>query len=402
MEAESMPRILVATISLLFAGVFPAVGRAQHQDVPLAIEELHCNFCHTCDKPTKRLPCLRGCPRTSAAAIAREMSQKRIPDEAILDELEELYLPVRFDHKGHAHMADMVEGCAVCHHYTPEGTARPACKTCHEVAANREDLRKPSLKAAYHRQCMGCHRAWSGETECAACHPPKAGEGQKIPTRQELLDKMSDPIKMPREKIYEPQAKPKVGARIIFRHKEHVDRFGITCAECHREDSCSRCHQLTEEKQPRASTSQGCHGPCAACHDVDNRDACDHCHWKKGERKPQPFDHDNTAWPLSKYHAELACRTCHEAVPFRKLDRNCNTCHSRWEPATFDHAVTGQVLDKNHEEIDCADCHAGRQFDSPPKCNECHDEDDGIAFPAKRPGPVVVPTRRENGRSSGG
>ena len=397
-----MPRSLTTMIALLSVGAFSTVGRAQNQGAPLTIEELPCSFCHSCDKPTARYPCLRGCPRTSAAAIARKMSQKQAPEVVLLDELEELYLPVPFDHRGHAEMAGMAGGCAVCHHYTPEGAAKPACKTCHETSPKREDLRKPGLKAAYHRQCMGCHRDWSGATECAACHPPKIGQDQARSTPEGLLSKMHPPIPEPHTKIYELESKPLPGAKIIFRHKEHIDRFGLRCAECHREDSCSRCHGKPEAGEEREKVLVDCHGPCSACHDVDNKDACDHCHWHEGEAKPKPFDHARTGWLLSKHHIKLGCRTCHQAVPFQKLNRNCNACHADWEPDSFDHGVTGQVLDKDHEDIDCADCHAERKFDSPPKCDECHDEDEGIVFPAKRPGPEIIPSHRENEASSGG
>jgi hypothetical protein len=330
------------------------------------------------------------------------MSRKRGPDVVILDELENLYLPVPFDHRGHADMAAMTEGCAVCHHYTPEGSAHPACKSCHETSPRREDMRKPSLKAAYHRQCMSCHREWSGATRCAACHPPKIGTGQKMPTVESLLAPMHPPIPEPHTKIYELKSKPRAGANVIFRHKEHIDRFGLKCAECHREESCSHCHKEAAADESRPTTfGDDCHRPCAGCHDVKNKDACDHCHWNEGERKPEPFDHASTGWPLGEYHTTLSCRTCHEQVPFIKLDDDCNTCHGDWGPASFDHAVTGQLLDKNHEDIDCADCHSERKFDIPPKCDECHDEDSGIVFPTKKPGPLVIPFHRVGDRPPG-
>jgi hypothetical protein len=310
-------------------------------------------------------------------------------------------LPVPFDHAGHAEMAGMTEGCAVCHHYTPEGAAHPACKSCHELSPQREDLRKPSLKAAYHRQCMGCHRDWSGGTQCGICHLPKTGQEQPVPTPEEILPRMHPPLPKPHTEIYEPTSKPKPGEKIIFRHKEHVDRFGLKCAECHREDSCSRCHSERKEGEEPVKTHAEHHAPCSNCHDVDNKDACDHCHWKEGEPKPKPFDHDTLGWPLGKYHSELSCRACHQSVPFRKLDPDCNSCHGDWAPASFDHAVTGQVLDDNHEDVACADCHRERKFDVPPTCDECHDEDEGIAFPAKRPGPLVIPSQPENAASGG-
>ena len=97
MELGSMPRLLVVMTAIFLAGVFSPVGQAQTRETHLTIEELSCDFCHTCDSPTVKHPCLRVCPRKSAAAIAREMSQKRPPNVVYLDELEELYLPVRYE-----------------------------------------------------------------------------------------------------------------------------------------------------------------------------------------------------------------------------------------------------------------------------------------------------------------
>ena len=404
-----MPRSLTMMTALLLSGTLTAVAQTQGPSATVTMEDLACDFCHTCEKPTSKYPCLRVCPRTSSAAIARELARKRGPDVVMLDELEDLYLPVPFDHRGHARMTQMTDGCAVCHHYTPEGAAHPACKNCHEASTKREDLeqssledmRKPSLKAAYHRQCMSCHREWSGETRCAICHPPKAG-ATKAPTVGSILAEMHPPIPEPHTEVYQPKSKPAPGTKIIFRHKEHVDRFGLKCAECHREENCSRCHEKGKKHEQRTRTLAEHHKPCSTCHDVGNKDACDHCHWKEGEAKPKPFDHADIGWPLSKHHVKLECRTCHETIPFRRLDRNCNTCHSDWEPDTFHHAVTGQVLDGNHEEIACADCHADRKFDAKPKCDECHEADEGIAFPARRPGPVVLPSRPVDDRSSDG
>ena len=70
-----------------------------------------------------------------------------------------------------------------------------------------------------------------------------------------------------------------------------------------------------------------------------------------------------------------------------KQTRACNGCHTAWSPDTFDHAVTGQPLNATHTSFDCEDCHADRQFDAAPTCDSCHDEEEGIAFPARRPGP---------------
>lgn len=105
---------------------------------------------------------------------------------------------------------------------------------------------------------------------------------------------------------------------------------------------------------------------------------------------PPPFDHARTGWPLNRFHAGRNCRTCHKTTPFTSRPRECNVCHADWSSETFDHAVTGQILNEEHASFDCEDCHEDRKFDEPPACTSCHDEDEGISFPDKRPGPVAV------------
>jgi len=73
--------------------------------------------------------------------------------------------------------------CAGCHHETPLGTRPPPCRSCHE----KEDAPtadKPGLKAAYHRQCLGCHQQMAIEPQgCTeGCHEPAtkpSGKGAK-------------------------------------------------------------------------------------------------------------------------------------------------------------------------------------------------------------------------------
>ena len=98
-----------------------------------------------------------------------------------------------------------------------------------------------------------------------------------------------------------------------------------------------------------------------------------------------------TGFVLGRYHGKLTCRACHKRLLFlRKLEGDCGACHQDWDAETFDHAVTGQRLDENHVEFDCEECHVDSRFDRPPACNECHDEEEGISFPNRRPGPVVT------------
>jgi len=396
-----MPRSLRTMIRLLFGGAVVMVVNAQQPTTRPAFDEGPCSPCHTCENPTPEDLCLRACIR----AAARELAEERAPNVVILNELEDLYLPVPFDHKGHADMAEMTQGCVVCHHYVPDGTEHPECKSCHEIAPLREDMRKPSLKAAYHRQCLSCHREWSHETACEVCHPPKAGRGERDrlttrPTKDDILGAMHPPIPEPDVEIYQTKHEYPPGTQVIFRHKEHTRRFGLRCVECHREDNCLRCHEEGREHTQRIKTLEEHHDPCAHCHDMESPERCGHCHWEEGKPQPPPFDHATIGWPLGRYHEDKSCRVCHKTVRFVKLDRDCNKCHEAWAPDNFNHGITGQGLDENHAETDCEECHIDRKFDQPPTCDECHDEDEGIAFPDKRPGPVVNVKKKTVGGST--
>jgi hypothetical protein len=355
-----------------------------------------CRACHDCDTPTEANPCLRACGRPQIAERADTPSPAKGPAIVILDELEDRYLPVPFDHRGHAEMAAMTRGCAVCHHYTPEGSTHPACKSCHEINPAREDLRKPGLKGAYHRQCLSCHREWSHETSCSICHPPKAGRSPRggtsapPPTPGDIVGRIHPPIPEPDTEIYSTKSDDAPGKHVIFRHKEHIDRFGLRCVECHHEDNCSRCHEAGRNHVQKVRTLEEHHQPCMICHNVSNESLCARCHWNEGEPKPAPFDHASTGWTLSRYHSSQSCRACHLEVPFAARDRNCATCHSDWTPKTFRHEITGLKLDETHAAFDCTDCHTDRAYDRPPDCTGCHSEDEGISYPARRPGTSVT------------
>jgi hypothetical protein len=347
-----------------------------------------CARCHSCPDPTTDRLCLMPCTRP------RQHDMKptnAAPEIVVLGELADRFLPVPFDHAGHARMAQMTQGCVVCHHFTPEGEAHPSCKSCHEIAPEREDIRKPGLRGAYHRQCLSCHRDWSHETRCDACHLPRTGLDPSRPvvvTTDDMVGRMHPPIPEPDEVIYESESSAVPGDRIIFRHKDHIHRFGLNCVDCHREDNCLRCHEDRSGRPPRVRPVQDHHQPCISCHDVEDIDRCNQCHFEKGGTPPPRFDHVQTGWPLSRFHEEVGCRMCHKALPFARVESDCNACHANFTHGAFDHAVTGQRLDGIHADADCIDCHAERKFDRPPTCDSCHSADEGINFPAKRPGPT--------------
>jgi hypothetical protein len=65
--------------------------------------------------------------------------------------------------------------CAGCHHHSPAGERPPACSACHgdEAAATTD---RPSLKVAYHRQCVRCHQRLEIKAGCTDCHAAKEGQ----------------------------------------------------------------------------------------------------------------------------------------------------------------------------------------------------------------------------------
>jgi len=75
--------------------------------------------------------------------------------------------------------------CAACHHNVPLTDLKqpPKCATCHGSQQDKMAVDKnvPSLKAAYHQQCMACHARMDVKpvaTDCKGCHaerPAQAG-----------------------------------------------------------------------------------------------------------------------------------------------------------------------------------------------------------------------------------
>lgn len=331
-------------------------------------ENVKCTECHTCDVPTRSEPCLKTCPRTGMVHQSVKHDLEEAPDTMVLDQLEDLYQPVNFNHKLHASMAQMGGDCVTCHHYSPKGHI-PPCRECHGGEDNTADLARPTLMGAYHRQCLSCHREWSHDTKCIICHLPTPGKEMVSAGGFDSTDiiGISHPIiTEPVKKVYDtPYEKAPI---VTFQHKEHIDLFGFRCVDCHVQENCSYCHDI-ERPVEDAKTQEEVHAICNDCH-ID--DPCLKCH----DTQERPgFSHNTTGWPLGNYHNELDCWACHPTgKKISKLSKMCKNCHRGWSTDNFQHAITGLKLDEIHSEMDCTDCHNEERYDKEPVCSDCHDD----------------------------
>jgi hypothetical protein len=163
------------------------------QDPP---EPSGCASCHVA------LPAGTPSPVDPQAAAARLLEARRpvretfadadIPETVVIRALSRQYEPVKLPHRkivrtlvagiresrlaGYFHR-DPGTVCQGCHHHSPAARKPPACASCHGQPFDGRNLFKPGLQAAYHLQCMECHRVMGIEkpvaTNCTGCHKEK-------------------------------------------------------------------------------------------------------------------------------------------------------------------------------------------------------------------------------------
>jgi len=344
---------------------------------------IDCLTCHSCNVPTKADPCLKNCPRSEAVTVHHRSEES--PDTLLLDAIKEptdLYKPVVFSHRSHAQMTELSGDCSNCHHYNPPGAVLP-CKECHESnsAMHRADLARPGLKGAYHRQCLGCHRLWSQSTECESCHEHQAGKSATGAANRTALPSTTRPVRF----VYE-TASPR-GKYVTFSHNDYVQVFGLSCIDCHRNETCISCHSVNKDSTGSGHPVVDREQQCYSCHTAEGN--CSTCH----SNKPRDsFNHlRRSGFALARYHAHLSCSECHGTTSgFKGLDKSCTSCHQGWQAGAFNHATTGLALDEVHTEMACEDCHVNRNFLAKPTCSNCHEDK---TYPKDRPGKMVQPAR---------
>ena len=102
-------------------------------------------------------------------------------DSPVIKEREDQYGPVRFMHSKHA---AATKDCALCHHYRPADPKAPEtvrCSACHQESFNPDHPERIGLKAAYHQQCMACHKEQGkGPVDCSGCHEKQVPDHGKL------------------------------------------------------------------------------------------------------------------------------------------------------------------------------------------------------------------------------
>lgn len=145
----------------------------------------YCAVCHSGDTFSRE--------RTGTAPRL-VLDESKVPENVTISILEREYEPSTFPHRkivrrlmslsndnavARAFHRNSDTICDGCHHQSvPDAEAEkqkpPFCRSCHAPQFDAQNLNRPRLIAAYHRQCLGCHRKMQLEqTGCADCHEEK-------------------------------------------------------------------------------------------------------------------------------------------------------------------------------------------------------------------------------------
>ncbi len=298
-----------------------------------------------------------------------DLSARRGPEVAVIDDLAFHYGAVVFDHGLHVRMSDILGECSNCHHETEPGEVITACRECHPLSRDSGDLRRPSLKGAFHRQCLSCHKDWSHANSCGFCHedagaPPVAldlvGAGERVGA---ALTHISPQVSYTYVTTRE-------GAPVVtFHHDDHVAVFGLECADCHRDDSCTRCHGAGSARQmvDREQSCYPCHSPstCVTCHDPIEK---------------ARFDHRAAAgWDLGTGHEGVQCIACHGGTTGAAVAEptavRCRACHERAHGGGLEEELVPLVpLFGSHARFECTCCHNGPDATLGASCTDCHED----------------------------
>jgi len=102
--------------------------------------------------------------------------------------------------------------------------------------------------------------------------------GSKVGDKVEFVGKSHEKMVIPGKLVYETEEDD--SPLVTFYHDEHNKLFGNTCADCHKNESCSRCHDKSDTLQ---TIEKDAHENCMSCHqqEIDDDAKCKKCHATK-------------------------------------------------------------------------------------------------------------------------
>jgi c(7)-type cytochrome triheme protein len=190
---------------------------------------------------------------------------------------------------------------------------------------------------------------------CSACHAERAPAKNECRTCHQVLDRTVAPENHRR------QWGPTHGL---------VSRLGAAggaaadCALCHRQDSCTTCHQTQAPGDHTNFWRLRAHGVasgldrsrCQVCH---RSDMCDRCH-----QQSAPLSHTGLFGAPRHQH----CTGCH--LPVQAAVGGCATCHQ----STPSHALVPPWPAWHTVSLNCRSCHAAtmKHPDNGQACTLCH------------------------------
>lgn len=307
--------------------------------------------------------------------------------------------------------------CAACHQDPHENKFGQDCAQCHQeqsfVALKKMDFFDHSVTdfplEGQHQSvdCKQCHKERFSTaidfSQCKNCHDDYHkgqfvvnGESPDCDSCHSLQEKFtytSFTISKHKETQF-----PLEGAHVATPcFACHVDEasnrwefrnIGLACTDCH-----DNIHEEYLDKKYYPENN------CASCHGTEAWDLVS-------------FNHNQTDWPLTGKHKEVACSSCHFEISenkeiisqnFRNLNSDCVTCHENvhgtefvingvtectrchvttsWLPEKFDHRKTRFPLEGKHKEVDCKACHEVSNKKGPSEviyklnkleCVDCH------------------------------
>jgi hypothetical protein len=173
---------------------------AKEMDIKVLGKET-CHLCHTGRKEViphtgNCLRCHTGDPHTAKEmdikVLEKEYKPAKFPHLKIIEKL----VKISNDSKLATYFHAKTSICDGCHHRSRiEAEAKkdipPYCRNCHTISFDPLHLNRPRLLAAYHRQCIGCHKKMELEKpkECKECHKEKAVRPVDILSKPEGYNK---------------------------------------------------------------------------------------------------------------------------------------------------------------------------------------------------------------------